>query len=363
MEKHEQLQFDLILFQLINHMNAERSKTGIVRILKGSYAKQTLQDIYLYYVETYYGVFSLLDETEIVSRIDYFIYINYLSLYENRLALEKKGFDYLVQLNNKAEYIHKILSTNKVLHRNLKEQFWKRLVLMIQSLSFLSSQKKDFIPVVNDIKIKEWVKKYLNPKQKQRIPRITMQLFRELDRMKEYMSPFEQQILLLRLHGEHRSALTWKQLEVLLQTSSTELKIQFNLILYNIYLRVCNEKDIYPVLAGMFELDNRSVALSKSTRITFRLLIQGMTIEQVAKKRRLTLGTIYDHFVEIILQLPQSIQLTNYIALWKIETINNLYNQIKSYRLSDYKELLNEQLTYQDIRLVLSYYRVIESDS
>ncbi|WP_339062641.1 helix-turn-helix domain-containing protein [Tepidibacillus marianensis] len=355
--------FDMILFQLVNHMKGDRSKTGIIRILKGSLAKQTLQDIHFYHIEPYYGQFSMIDESEINDRIGHFIQEGYFRINDKWLVLEQKGIDYLKRIIEKNRGKTWIFHTNLVIHKNRKEQFWKRLVLVIQSLSYLSHQNNRFIPAVPDMEIKEWVKGYLKPQQKQRLLKITKQLHQELNWIKDNIEPIDQQILLLRMHGEHRSALTWRQLESSLEMSIIEVKLRFSLILYTLFFTVCKEKEKYPILTALFSLDNHITTLSKSTQYTSQLLKRGMALEQIAHKRGLTIGTIYDHIVEIILEIPLSIHLNNYIEEWKIDEIKKWYKQMNSYRLSDYKELLDERITYQDLRLVLSYYHVNESDS
>ncbi|TCS84106.1 helix-turn-helix domain-containing protein [Tepidibacillus fermentans] len=359
---HSFLVFDFILFELIDKLKGERSITGIVRILKGSAAKQTLQDVHLFHVETFYGIFYLFSENEITRRIEFFLQKEYLSNIVNRLQIQEKGVRYLQWL--RAQQLERTLpKIESVLLRNRKELFWKRLVLLIQTLSYFAYQKKRFVPIVADQEIKAWVKKYIKPLRQERLQKLIKQLRLELNQIRDHLNERDQQLLLYRLHGRHRSAFTWRQLESILQIPIAELKIRFSLTLLHIYLTICKEKNSYPIFSSLFDLQNETKILSKSTQYTLQLLKKGLTLKQIAIKRKLTIGTIYDHLMEIILQLPTQLKLENYIEKWKINQISEWYQQIGSYRLSDYKSLLNEAISYQDLRIVLAYYRAIESDS
>ena len=356
------LLFDLYLLELIVALKGIRGKTSVVRILTGSYAKQTLQDVHLFNLEVYYGLYYLIDPVELSERIDHFILKEYLIENDKHLIVQQKGVVFLQQIRS-LDMEGKIENSSKfILRRDRKEMFWKRMVLLVQTLPHLINKKK-FIPAVIEIEVKEWIKRYMKPIQRERIRLMMVQLRKELNQIKEEIDTVEQQLLLYRLYGSHRSAYTWKQLESLLQIPEQELKIRFSSLIRSIFLVVCQSKLDYPVLASLFEFDVKETNLSKSTHYTLQLLQKGFTFAQVASKRDLTIGTIYDHVLEILIQSPKDLEFQKYISNWKIERVKGWIQKKRSFQLSAYKEWVNDEISFQDLRLILAYLRAMGSEN
>ncbi|KXG43368.1 helix-turn-helix domain-containing protein [Tepidibacillus infernus] len=341
---------------VVYQLNGDRSITGVVRILKGSYAKQTIQDTQFYNLHPYYGLFDGISANEIINQIEELTKHHFLYIQNEQLIITPQGINQLDKLKRNIvknqlfhiEQDHSIL----LIDRTTKNTFWKRLSLLIQTLSYLSYHDFHFSPVISDLPVQKWVKKLLISNTTDRVQRLTNQLHLEMNQLKDDLSEPEQKILLYRLSGRHRMAFTWRQLEEELGYSIQEIKIMFNNLTYRLLQKVYHDPTRFKLLNMISEIDNKRSYLSPSTIKTMQLLNHGFSIEEIARKRGLTEGTIYDHIVEIILHSP--IDLTRFTDEWKIEQIRELYRSIGSTNLSEYKKRLDPAISYHEIRMVLA---------
>jgi ATP-dependent DNA helicase RecQ len=120
-----------------------------------------------------------------------------------------------------------------------------------------------------------------------------------------------------------------------------------------------------PEAMGHFEADEANPGLetsflSNTQAETWRLYQDGMDPGAIAEARNLKLGTIMTHFAEMIeLQLP--IDLDAIIPRERQSVILNVIHQVGSESLSPVKEVLGEDYTYDEIKLVRAYWRQQEA--
>ena len=85
---------------------------------------------------------------------------------------------------------------------------------------------------------------------------------------------------------------------------------------------------------------------------TLILINQGLTLKQVAKKRKLTVNTIVAH-IEKISQMKKTVNIDHLSPpKEQVELMRPLFAQLGYERLSPIKELLGEKYSYDEIRLV-----------
>src|SRR5699024_1045731 len=93
--------------------------------------------------------------------------------------------------------------------------------------------------------------------------------------------------------------------------------------------------------------------ISASANHTYQLLRKGYPIEKIAQMRQLKENTICDHIVEISLHVS-SFSITKYVNQDVQDQIIRAIELTKSYKLKDIKGKLSEDISYFQIRLVLT---------
>ena len=99
------------------------------------------------------------------------------------------------------------------------------------------------------------------------------------------------------------------------------------------------------------------VAQSSATRlVTLEMYQKGMSIEEIARERNLKLGTIMSHIGELIEQ-GEIVDFERVMRPERYEVIVKAWQQVEGEALKPVKELLGEEYSYDEIRLVRSMMR------
>ncbi len=104
--------------------------------------------------------------------------------------------------------------------------------------------------------------------------------------------------------------------------------------------------------------DKRDVLLRNLTgtyRKTIDMLEKGLSVEQIADKRKLTIDSIYGH-MEVLIQRGL-LNVEDYVNKLVLEEVETAIELVGTNRMSDIKELCDENITYNEIRLVLAKYK------
>jgi ATP-dependent DNA helicase RecQ len=92
-----------------------------------------------------------------------------------------------------------------------------------------------------------------------------------------------------------------------------------------------------------------------TVEITWMLWEKGGTLEEIARKRGLTPSTIIEHLVQLI-EEGRSIDLNRILLKDRIALIEEAIVRARSERLAPIKALLPKDISYDEIRLVVSQY-------
>ena len=87
---------------------------------------------------------------------------------------------------------------------------------------------------------------------------------------------------------------------------------------------------------------------------TLELYKQNLTIEEIARKRNLTTGTIASHIEKLIVS-GEEIGIDELVDIDKQEHIMRAMSILGSEKLAPIKEELGDDYTYEEIRLVKAY--------
>ena len=99
--------------------------------------------------------------------------------------------------------------------------------------------------------------------------------------------------------------------------------------------------------------EQKPITIGESEEKTFELFSEGNNIEEIAKERNLSVSTIYTHFYKLISN--NFLSSSDVVPDEKIKQISEAYNQFKNEpRLKELKELLPEEISYEEIRCVVA---------
>ncbi|MGK7391151.1 MAG: helix-turn-helix domain-containing protein [Candidatus Cyclobacteriaceae bacterium M2_1C_046] len=94
---------------------------------------------------------------------------------------------------------------------------------------------------------------------------------------------------------------------------------------------------------------------------TFTLLKEGLSVEEVAKKRSLNPATIYNH-IAYLYEKGEKIDISEYISEQEINTILQAWYKLdKTDSLKEIHEYLNEKYEFHTLRLGLAFIKGSES--
>ncbi|QOR36701.1 DNA helicase RecQ [Clostridium sp. 'deep sea'] len=85
---------------------------------------------------------------------------------------------------------------------------------------------------------------------------------------------------------------------------------------------------------------------------TYQQYLTGNSLEQIAKERNLTVNTIIKH-LEVCLKKGYELDFTEFVAIEKMEHIQDVYHKHKPQSLKQLKELLPEVYSYNELKLAL----------
>ena len=95
---------------------------------------------------------------------------------------------------------------------------------------------------------------------------------------------------------------------------------------------------------------------SSTRQVTLEMYQKGMSIEEIARERNLKSGTIASHIGELI-ELGEIVDFERLIQPERYEVIAGAWQQVEGEPLKPVKELLGEEYSYDEIRLVRSMMR------
>lgn len=92
--------------------------------------------------------------------------------------------------------------------------------------------------------------------------------------------------------------------------------------------------------------------LSGTYRRTYELLAEGLSPEEVAERRSVSLQTVYSHIADFIEK--GYLQVTDFVSQSAYEEILNAANEVGTERLTAIREKCNDAFSYEEIRMVVA---------
>lgn len=188
---------------------------------------------------------------------------------------------------------------------NLTKPVWERMQLVTQIFSEKSYGNRQYTPVIKNYAhqrwCKQWIKKFA-PLEKD----TTRQLVVEWKQLFERMEPRMANALAMRLTGHGQIGATHHQTAQRLNMETEEMELFILNALHAAYTLIEENTALFPLFASLYTQTDKETyeGLSESVWITGQYLKQDYPLEEIAQKRKLKLGTVHEHIIELAIVNP-----------------------------------------------------------
>jgi uncharacterized protein YpbB len=340
---------EALIIHMIMKLNGERSVISIYHIIKGKKSFQTIQDCHLYGLETFFGTFQSLQRDFFEETVQKLINNQYISIKHGGNEIEvtfegKKALEQYMALSPFPKYLHGYhFQTRSAI-------FWKRLSLVVQTVSHLIHGHHSFYPIQRDLSVQAWVKRFLKTYSDKRL--LGEKLYGELFSLLNQLPELQGKIFVSRLSAYHRIGLTNKQLAEETNRDEAYIHILFLDTLHFILMETNRAKSKYEIIS-MIAPPVSNYQLTESSKATYSLIKNGFSIERAAKARQLKVSTIEDHIVEMALFIPE-FSIDPFVDKSLQNEIMQTAAALKTKKLKPIKNKLQSKVSYFQIRLVLA---------
>lgn len=337
------MHFHQILLFIIHKISGQRSENAPYYLLKGKKSGQTIQDVTYFQLHAFFSILPQLSKEEYDAAIDDLMKDEFIQVKESLVHITDAGMEVLQQIKKP--------SFNGWRYRGKEQIFWKRIDLVVQTLSQFHANEKKFVPNQKEIATQQFVKDFLM-KHNYREFNLSAVIKQEIIHLLEnpYLEDLHRSLFVYRLSGYNKTGLTWEQLVRYYQLTDINIKITFIECLHNILDNISEETS--PHLYDLAKDIHVDTPLTESAFKTNSLFEKGYSIEDIARIRKLKINTIEDHVIEIVSHI-KSFPCSPFISTKQMEDILQLSNKLHTKKLTIIKDRLPEVSFFQ-IRLALT---------
>lgn len=340
--------FGYILLESLYKLNLERSPAAIYHIITGKRSGQTIQDIHIFRLKNYFGIYKPLLKADFDVLVNTLVKEGKAAWTGNNLFPTEKGLIDLRQEDIKKE----VMQFSGLDYDRITDVFFDRLTLFIQLSSNLLSGEKKFLPVTEKKEILDWGRGFYHLK-KENMKEWFNQLYDELFTFLDSLNELQASIFVDRLSGFNQYGLSKEQIKVKHHLSIHETNIVMVLIIHKLINFIYSHKKENLFLEEFLAGSSYQSLSTETAEKTYALLNKGYTASEISKIRNLKINTIYDHIIEIAYRY-KDFDYHPYISEADFIKITNTANQLESKKLKVLHDTLNEKYTYFQIRLVLA---------
>lgn len=343
----------LILY-CANRYKGERSTNAIKYMLQGKQSIQTIQDTVWYSLKALFGTLPELSDYAFTKSVTTLEKLGYITFNHKSIIVTNAGKNQLNQVLIKRPLP---LNLNGWDFYRLENPFWQRITLLVQIFSNWLRNERKFYPIERDYAtqklIKHWLIEKSNSYEKKQL---ALSFYKELYTILQKSEDNNEQpnLLVWRFTGYKNPGYTSSQIAEKISMDEIYYLLAFRSTLHYMIDTIWNERSDFPLLVSLIENELGEHELTNSGKLTYQLLRNGKTIEEIAKLRRLKRNTIEDHIVEITLKIS-SFSINQYVPLDRQKQIIAIANRLQTRKLQKIKEQLTD-VDYFAIRLTLSKY-------
>lgn len=337
------MHFHQILLFIIHKLSGQRSENAPYYLLRGKKSGQTIQDVTYFQLHVFFSILPQLSKEDYDAAIKDLFKGEFIELKESLVYITDKGVEALPQVK-KPQF-------NGWQYRGKEQIFWKRIDLVVQTLSQFQANEKKYVPNQKDIATQHFVKNFLiqhNFRQFNLSNDIKREIFHLLDN--PHLDDLHRTIFVYRLSGYNKTGLTWEQLARYYHMTDLNIKITFLECLHSMLDNISIETS--PRLFDLAKDIHIDTPLTDSAFKTNSLFEKGYSIEQIAKIRKLKINTIEDHVIEIVSH-NNNFSITAFVSEEQIEDILQLSKELHTKKLTFIKDRLPE-VSYFQVRLALT---------
>ncbi len=323
----------------------------LYHILVGKRTASILFKAHSYHIINFFSVFPHLQREQYDKMIHHFIAKGWIKA-------EIADEDFYLSAQGKTE-IESYFSNhfyptnlNQLTQGKATKEFWKKVLFLTQVLSELRYKNKRYLPIDKEWKSQLWVKDWLkrNRLDKQEL---AISYGKEWVQVLKEMDSFDAEIIVSQLTGHAKFGKTSTQLATKLRIEPMEVAFLLQHAIIQLMDKVGNKKETYPLFYLIYQecVGNRYSSLSQSTKLTAHYLEKGISIEEIAMKRKLKVNTISEHVIELAIIFPD-FEVAGFIPRGEYERLNALFNN-------------NEELSYEELAVEMphipfSWYRLTQ---
>ncbi|EHJ08764.1 helix-turn-helix domain-containing protein [Staphylococcus simiae] len=264
-----------------------------------------------------------------------------LSLYHSLPHLKYPSFERFLEQSQQNSKNFNIITHPRFTFDSLAQTF-NALQLLVQTISNTEQECFKFIPIAHNHKVQEIVKNvYNNIVNRNQIDAFKQELFQLFEAISQQGTCY----LHYYLQGHEESMYTRQQVSLIDNIHPLEL-YEFemnNLVTMMFELETPN----YPILG---ELIVKPTLLNQTYK-TYKKLLAGFTMAQIANQQQVKINTIEDHVLEIFIKGYMT-NYDDYCSSSQQQLFITFYQTRREERLKVYKEHF-EQLTYFQIKVLI----------
>jgi uncharacterized protein YpbB len=318
--------------------------------LKGKKSSQSVQDSYLFHVKPFFHSCDDLDRHSFQTLIKTLIVRGWIQAADSEqmhFILSTEGKRLLNGFDLKRLIPDGLCYTDQV---NDEGNFWLKLQLLVQTISALQYHQSAFLPITRQPAVTESVRKRIMSASLNR-DQLASHLYHELHQLLLSIPLPEADLFAAQLTGFRMTGLTTSQIADAMGIDPFECRILFKSALRRTMKEAAGHKAAYPFIAGLMK--QTASTLSVTAGETLRLLKMGLSLQQVAKRRNLSLSTIEDHLVEITLK-DRNFNSSDFLSHELEQQIVEITNRLNTRQLKAIKNQLHDEISYLQIRLALA---------
>lgn len=268
---------------------------------------------------------------------------------ENVYLVTNKATIWLAEYRNhlRLEYY------NGLVHSQLGGVFLERLILIIQTYTNLHKNSYSFIPAVDTVGVTSWVKEYYQSTKSISPEKILHYIYSDLKKLLVKFTDNEAKFFLDHLSGYKSYGLSSGQLAEKYNLQNIDIPLLRTAIIHKMLTIIKKEKTYLKVLPSLTIEKSVNPFITQTTMTTYNLLNSGASLEEISVIRNLKINTIHDHIVEIALFDPD-FDIKDYVNNSFINEIKAAVSNTETYKLRDIKEKISKNISYFQIRLVLT---------
>lgn len=338
------MNYEAIILFILSKLEYERTLNSAYHILRGKRSSQTIQDVHIFKLGQFYGIYPKLSIEDYQQIINQFIKESYIEKRQESFRLTTSGEEFAKSVNE-----HQLMYKGFQYHR-FDQRFFQTLQLLCQTVSNLIYENNHFIPVIDELSIQQKVKKIL--KEKDLRNSIYNQLYEELYNLFERKVHGQVDWLVLQLTSAKRIGLSQSQIANMYNESIHNIYFETVHIVHQMLSLIFQNPSKYPVLYSILDFED-NIRLTQSAKKTYQLLSKGYTLDRICRYRNLKMSTIEDHIIEIATQISH-FSIRPFVDEQVESLIQSVLEKTNSRKLKIIKDMLPDSVSYFQIRLVLA---------